>query len=113
MSVHDELITLCRDMNAAGQMLTYETLRARRGGGSRRDIAQAIQVWRAENPNYRKTPPGRPSRVEADLRAIIEAQQATITDQEGEIAIHEEEIKSLARMVRKYRGYPEDLEKPK
>lgn len=34
-------------MHAAGERLTYDTLRDRRGGGSKRDIARALRVWHA------------------------------------------------------------------
>lgn len=30
---HDELVALCRDMNAAGERLTYAARLKRRGGG--------------------------------------------------------------------------------
>lgn len=48
MTVHDELIALCAEMHAAGHRLTYDALRERRGGGSRRDIARALRVWHAQ-----------------------------------------------------------------
>jgi len=108
MSVHDELVALCRDMHAAGETLTYASLLARRGGGSRRDIARALRAWRIESPDYPRAAPGRPSRVEVHLRGTVQRQQATIMDQDEQIRILQEEVASLERMVRKYRAYPED-----
>ena len=48
MSVHDEFLALCAEMHAAGERLTYDALRHRRGGGSKRDIAEALRVWHAQ-----------------------------------------------------------------
>lgn len=114
MTAHDELIALCRNMQAAGETPTYASLLARRGGGSRRDLARALRAWRLEQPDGSRTgaTPGRPSRVETALRVIIDDQRATIADQADEIRILKEEIASLERMVRKYRAYPEDFEEP-
>lgn len=108
MSVHDELLALCRDMHAAGETPTYASLLARRGGGSRRDIARALRAWRLENPDGPRAAPGRPSRVEMRLRDIIERQREMIHDQAETIRILTEETESLARMVRQFRPYPED-----
>jgi len=108
MSVHDELVALCRDMHAAGETLTYAALLRRRGGGSRRDIARALRAWRLENPKVPRAAARRPSRVEMRLRDIIRRQRETINDQAETIRILTEETESLARMVRKYRAYPED-----
>lgn len=108
MSVHDELLALCRDMHAAGETPTYASLLARRGGGSRRDIARALRAWRLENPDGPRAAPGRPSRVEMRLRDIIERQREMIHDQAETIRILTEETESLARMVRRFRPYPED-----
>ena len=108
MSVHDELVALCRDMHAAGETLTYAALLRRRGGGSRRDIARALRSWRRENPEVPRPVPGRPSRSEVHLRSTVQRQQATIRDQDEQIRILQEEVASLERMVRKYRAYPED-----
>jgi hypothetical protein len=105
MSVHDELLALCRDMHAAGEPLTYAALLRRRGGGSRRDIARALRAWRLENPDGPRAAPGRPSRVETRLRDIIRRQREAINDQAETIRILKEETESLARMVR---TYPED-----
>jgi len=116
MSVHDELVALCRNMHAAGETPTYALLLARRGGGSRRDIARALRAWRLENPDGPRAAPGRPSRVETRLRDIIRRQREAIHDQAETIRILEEETDSLARMVRRYRVYPEDdlyFEEPK
>lgn len=110
MSVHDDLLALCRDMHAAGEPLTYKALIARHGGGSRRDIAKALGAMRQENPGGPPVAPGRPSRAEAQLRDIIQQQRKEITDQAEEISILKEEMKALGRMVRKFRGYPEDFE---
>ena len=112
MSVHDEFMALCHDMHAAGEPLTYAALHARRGGGSRRDIARALRAWKQENPDAPVTVPGRPSRMETRLRGIIRRQSEKIRDQEEEIRILKEEIAALAGMVRKYRAYPEDFEEP-
>ena len=115
MSVHDELVALCRDMHAAGETLTYTALLRRRGGGSRRDIARALRAWRLEHPDGPGFAPGRPSRVETRLRDIIRRQRETINDQAEMIRILKEETDSLARMVRTHRAYPEDelpLEEP-
>ena len=108
MSVHDDLLALCRDMHTAGESLTYAKLRARRGGGSRRDIAQALRAWQQENPEIPAAVAGRPSKTETHLREIILRQRETIREHEEEIRILKEETVLLARMVRKYRGYPED-----
>jgi hypothetical protein len=116
MSVHDELVALCRDMHAAGETLTYTALLRRRGGGSRRDIARALRSWRRENPEVPRPVPGRPSRVETRLRDIIRRQRETIHNQAETIRILKEETESLARMVRTFRAYPEDelpLEAPR
>ncbi len=45
MTVHDELLALCHEMHAEGAKLTYDSIRARRGGGSRRDISRALLAW--------------------------------------------------------------------
>lgn len=45
MSTHDDLLQLCAEMHVAGEKLTYETLRNRRGGGSRRDLSGALRAW--------------------------------------------------------------------
>ena len=45
MSVHDEILALCAEMNAQGVKITYEAVRSRRGGGSRRDISRALRAW--------------------------------------------------------------------
>lgn len=45
MSVHDDLLALCAEMHATGLKLTYEAIRERRGGGSRRDISRALRSW--------------------------------------------------------------------
>lgn len=45
MTVHDELLALCAEMYAEGAKLTYDSIRARRGGGSRRDISRALLAW--------------------------------------------------------------------
>ncbi len=108
MSVHDELLALCRDMHAAGETPTYASLIARRAGGSRRDIARAFRAWRLENPELPRAAPGRPSQVETRLWDIIRRQRETINAQAETIRILTEETESLARMVRKYRAYPED-----
>lgn len=108
MSVHDELLALCRDMHATGETPTYASLLARRGGGSRRDIARALRAWRLENPDGPRAARGRPSRVAARLRDIIRRQRETISDQAETIRILKEETESLARMVRQSRPYPED-----
>lgn len=116
MSVHDELLALCRDMHAAGETPTYASLLARRGGGSRRDIARALRSWRRENQEVPRPAPGRPSRAEVHLRGTVQRQQATIRDQDEQIRILQEEVASLERMVRRYRAYPEDelyFEEPK
>ena len=115
MSVHDELVALCRDMHAAGETLTYAALLRRRGGGSRRDIARALRSWRRENPEVPRPVPGRPSRAEVHLRSTVQRQQATIRDQDEQIRILQEEVASLERMVREYRPYQEGelpLEEP-
>jgi hypothetical protein len=115
MSVYDELVALCRDMHAAGEPLTYAALLGRRGGGSRRDIARALQAWRLENPDGPRAVPGRPSRVETRLRDIIRRQREAIHDQAETIRILHEDTESLGRMVRRFRPYPEDelpLEEP-
>jgi len=52
LAVHDELLALCADMHAAGERLTYDALRDRRGGGSRRDIARALRVWHARRARF-------------------------------------------------------------
>jgi len=108
MSVHDELLALCRDLHAAGERLTYAALLRRRGGGSRRDIARALRAWKVENPEVPRPAPGRPSRVEMRLRDMIRHQRQTINDQAETIRILTEETESLARMVRQFRPYPED-----
>ena len=108
MSVHDELVALCRDMHAAGERLTYAALLKRRGGGSKRDIARALRAWRLENPDGPRAAPGRPSHVEMRLRDLIERQREMIHDQAETIRILTEETESLARMVRQFRPYPED-----
>jgi hypothetical protein len=116
MSVHDELVALCRDMHAAGDQLTYAALLKRRGGGSKRDIAAALRSWRRENREVPRPAPGRPSRAEVHLRGTVQRQQATIRDQDEQIRILQEEVASLERMVRRYRAYPEDelyFEEPK
>lgn len=110
MSVHDDLLALCRDIHAAGEPLTYKALIARHGGGSRRDIAKALRAARQENPGDPAVALDRPSRLEAQLRDIIQHQRETITEQTAEISVLKEEIESLGRMVRKYRAYPEDFE---
>lgn len=115
MSVHDELLALCRDMYAAGEPLTYAALLRRRGGGSRRDIARALRSWRRENQEVPRPAPGRPSCAEVHLRGTVQRQQATIRDQDEQIRILQEEVASLERMVREYRPYPEGelpLEEP-
>jgi hypothetical protein len=108
MSVHDELVALCRDMHATGERLTYAALLRRRGGGSRRDIARALRTWKLENPEVPRPAPGRPSRVETRLRDIIRRQRGAIHEQAEMIRILKEETESLARMVRTFRAYPED-----
>jgi len=108
MSVHDELVALCRDMHVAGEHLTYAALLRRRGGGSRRDIARALRAWRLENPDGPRAAPRRSSRVEMRLRDMIRQQRETINDQAETIRILTEETESLARMVRQFRPYPED-----
>lgn len=108
MSAHDELLRLCAAMYADGERMTYETLRTRHGGGSRRDIARALKTWRQQNPDAPPTAPGRPSRMEMRLRDIIQRQRATIHDLADEIRQRDEEIESLARMVYEYRAYPGD-----
>jgi len=108
MSVHDELLAFCRDMHAAGDPLTYAALLRRRGGGSRRDIARALRAWRLESPDGPRAAPGRPIGVETRLRDIIRRQREVIHDQAETISILKEETESLARMVRRYRAYPED-----
>lgn len=45
VTVHDELLVLCHEMHAEGAKLTYDSIRARRGGGSRRDISRALLAW--------------------------------------------------------------------
>ena len=45
MSVHDDLLELCTEMQRAGMKLTYDSVRERRGGGSRRDISKALREW--------------------------------------------------------------------
>lgn len=115
MSVHDELVALCRNMHAAGETPTYALLLARRGGGSRRDIARALRAWRLENPDGPRAAPGRPSRVETRLRDIIRRQREAIHDQAETIRILQEDTESLGRMVRRFRPHPEDelpLEEP-
>ncbi|MBB75663.1 MAG: hypothetical protein CMJ75_14250 [Planctomycetaceae bacterium] len=46
MAVHDEIVALCTEMDAAGERITYDAILARRGGGSRRDIAKGVRAWR-------------------------------------------------------------------
>jgi hypothetical protein len=45
MSVHDEILALCAEMHARGVKITYNAVRDRRGGGSRRDISRALRAW--------------------------------------------------------------------
>lgn len=45
VTVHDELLALCTQMHAEGAKLTYDAVRTRRGGGSKRDISKALLVW--------------------------------------------------------------------
>lgn len=45
MTVHDELLALCAEMHAEGAKLSYDAIRTRRGGGSRRDISKALLAW--------------------------------------------------------------------
>jgi hypothetical protein len=45
MSVHDEILALCAEMHAQGVKITYNAVRDRRGGGSRRDISRALRAW--------------------------------------------------------------------
>lgn len=45
VTVHDELLALCHEMHAEGAKLTYDSIRVRRGGGSRRDISRALLAW--------------------------------------------------------------------
>jgi hypothetical protein len=52
LSVHDEFLALCAEMHAAGERLTYDALRDRRGGGSKRDIARALRVWHARRARF-------------------------------------------------------------
>lgn len=108
MSVHDELLALCQDMHSAGEAPTYASLLARRGGGSRRDIAAALRSWRLENREVPRPAPGRPSRAEVRLRGTVQRQQATIRDKDEQIRILQEEVASLEIMVRRFRPYPED-----
>lgn len=51
MSVHDELLALCDEMHSIGLKLTYEAIRERRGGGSRRDISRALCSWHCQRAN--------------------------------------------------------------
>lgn len=110
MSAHDELLALFRQMHAAGERLTYPAITARRGGGSRRDIAKALDDWKQDNPTGAAGKPGRPSKNDEHLREIIGQQEYKIRDLEDEIHILKAEIASLSRMVRKYRRYPEDFD---
>jgi len=48
MSVHEDLLELCTAMHRAGIKLTYENILERRGGGSRRDISQALREWQRQ-----------------------------------------------------------------
>ena len=48
MSVHEDLIELCTEMHRTGIKLTYESIRERRGGGSRRDISKALREWQRQ-----------------------------------------------------------------
>ncbi len=102
MSVHDELMALCRRMRAAGEIITYEELKARRGGiGSRRDIAKALKAFREEAmEGVIAAPPGRPSRIEIELRGVVERQQQMIGDLEQEVRDLQEEIKVLVGLCR-------------
>lgn len=48
MSVHEDLLELCAEMHRTGIKLTYENIRERRGGGSRRDISKALREWQRQ-----------------------------------------------------------------
>lgn len=108
MSVHDELVEMCRQMHAAGDAVTYKALLERRGRGSRRDIARAINAWHEQSYRVPVPAPQQPRRTNAELRDIIHQQGEKIAEQDDEIQVLREEIQSLERMVRKYRGYSED-----
>lgn len=108
MSVHDELVEMCREMHAAGDTVTYKALHERRGRGSRRDIARAIKAWHAQSIRVPVPSPQQPSMTKARLRDIIHQQGEKIVEQDDEIRVLREEIQSLETMVRKYRDYPQD-----
>lgn len=48
MSVHEDLLELCAEMHRTGIKLTYDNIRERRGGGSRRDISKALREWQRQ-----------------------------------------------------------------
>ncbi len=103
MSAHDELVALCREMHAAGEMVTYETLLARRGRGSRRDAASAMQAWREEAPvEAPRARRGRPSLGEQELREEVKRLKEANADLKDENWSLNGEIKVLNEMVRRY-----------
>lgn len=108
MSVHDELVEMCRQIHAAGDAVTYKALHERRGRGSRRDIARAIKSWHEQSIGVPITSPEHPRSTNAQLRDIIHQQGEKIAEQDDQIQVLREEIQNLEIMVRKYRGYPED-----
>lgn len=108
MPVQDELLSLCAMMHADGVPLNYDTLRARRGRGSRRDIGQALRIFREQ---IRPVALLASTAESSDLHFTIAQQREKIESQAEEIRELREEMQALVRKYRELRGlYPEDFE---
>lgn len=110
MAVQDKIIALCSEMHAAGEVVSYEAIRSRRGGGSKRDISEALKVWREQNPGIHNEKSLRSYRKD-ELCALVQSLRDQIREKDEIIREQREEIVILANQVRKWRGYyPEDYE---
>ena len=110
MTVQDEILALCTKMHAAGEVVTYEAIRSRRGGGSKRDISQALKGWRKLNHGMHEGKSLHSYRKD-ELRALVQTLTERLNENDEEMREQQNEIRTLVRKVKELRGYyPEDFE---
>lgn len=108
MTVHAELMALCAEMHAAGMKLTYEAIRERRGGGSKRDISHALRSWHVQRARLLAAtapiPPDELNAVGAELVAklwarVVEEFSQCLIEMQVDAHHGEEEVAHLHKLL--------------
>lgn len=125
MSVVDEIIQICAQIERAGGVITYATVRAQRGRGSKRDIGEGIRVYHSQRAAEKldalpseKDPPDRVMHLGEEyakriFKSAVREMQAVIEDAKLDIALAErtaqEEISALQATINEQQETIEQL----